>query len=192
MKLPRGLRRTDLRAHPPWWCASAAPVLTPVLTLLLTLLCGAVLDAARAQEAAPNDALPDSVCQRLVDAFETLEPQALRAVLAATDLQIAVSKARGEARSEDRTMSVEQALVFLRGALDVGERRVLDALGPGAILATARTVGCHCPEIGDSGVDAFLVLHFGADERRGQTRRLYLDLRRDAAQWRIRAVRELR
>lgn len=184
MKLPRGLRRADLRASSVRWCTSAS--------LMMALVFGSVVERAGAQGATPIVALPDSVCQRLVDAFESLEPQDLRAVLATTDLQIAVSTARGEARPEDRTMSVEQALVFLRGALGTGERRVLDALGPAAILATARTVGCHCPEIGVSGVDAFLVLHFGADERSGHTRRLYLDLRRDAMQWRIRAVRELR
>lgn len=189
MTKPWGPRRPD-----PRWVRSTGSVLAALILPLALLLPGVITCTATAQGIAPDsstDALPDSVCRRLVDAFESLEPSALRPVLAATDLQIAVVKGRGSGRPEARPMSAEQAIVYLREALLVGQRRPLDALGPEAVLASLRTVGCNCPSIGPSGVDAFLVLHFGGDERSGRVRRLYLDLRRDATGWRVRAVREL-
>lgn len=181
MKSPRSLWRARSRAATPVWLALVVQVLPFV----------GHAGPASAQASDQPAVLPDSVCAILVNAFESLEPDALRAVLAPTDLQIAVRQGRKAGRPEHRSMSVEQALVFLHEALGSTERRALDSLDPAAILATSRTVGCHCPELGDRGDDAFLVLHFGADERRGRERRLYLDLRHDSAGWRVRAVREL-
>lgn len=177
MQWPRGPRLPD-----PCWI---------VVLLLLVLMPVRAIALAQDESAARAVALPDSVCRQLVEAFESLDQAALRAVLAPSEIEVAVMKGRRLPAADERRLSAEQAIVLLREAVSAPDRAVVTGLAPDAVLATRGTVGCRCPLIGSSGDDAFLVVHLGSAGRDGRMRRLYLDLRREGESWRIRAVREV-
>ena len=141
----------------------------------------------------------DSTCRAVLEAFSTLESEALRGVLAQRDVQLTLPASDdGRHAATDGRFSGDQAIVMLRTRLQREDPPSAPPLGPDAMVSEDGTLACLCPTIDEGDGTTFLVLYFGTDRGdasgRGRGGRLYLDLRHDPARdrWAVVAVRGLR
>ncbi len=168
--------------------------------LLAGLLLGVVLlvpSDGQAEDSGPPT--EDALCRQILDAFSTLETDALRSLLAPRDVRLNLP-ATDESRrpAADGRFSGEQASILLQRALRRDDPPPAPDLGPDFLRSADGTLCCQCPDFDPDDGASFVVLHFAtgrpSSDARGLSGRLYLDLRHDAAtgRWTVRSVRELR
>lgn len=183
---PRG------RAHPAF-----PAVACRMLTRLLVVAVLAAPTGALARDSGSQTG--EALCREILEAFSSLETDALRPLLAPRDVRLNLPASDETRRpAADGRFSGEQASILLQRALQRDDPPPAPDLGPDFLRSEDGTFCCQCPEFDPGDGASFVVLHFAtgrpSSDARGLSGRLYLDLRYDAAtgRWTVRSVRELR